>query len=253
MVGLSLADTARLTAACRAREAGRTRPRHVDPFAHLFDESGLDPAVIERSADTVIARSRLVDRMLGGLTGVELVINLGCGFDMRPYQAPFAHLRFLELDRAEIVEHKEAVIRRHGLVPVAAVTRVVADTTTFSRLPSDGSPAVCLTEGLVTYLDGPSMLDLVGQLRARADLRYWLTDWVGPASTAWLNQQAEQLGGTVTHHRAVPLAAIDEAGFELVEYQPLAGELRRMGTAGTLPMPTRASEPGDSVLLFRAR
>jgi methyltransferase (TIGR00027 family) len=110
-----ISDTAFLTALSRALEAERPDALIHDPLAwtllgeraEAFLALRANPSAEFRS---VALRSRLLDDLLLDTleaTGADVVLNLACGLDARPYRLPLPPaLRWIEVDLPGVIAHK---------------------------------------------------------------------------------------------------------------------------------------------------
>jgi methyltransferase (TIGR00027 family) len=161
----TLEATARWTAAVRAMESRREDRLFDDPWAaELTGPEGL--AWIEsRTPESVlplVMRTRYFDDWLQGSVGSEAlqqVVLLGAGLDTRAFRSPWPiGVHVFELDRANILDHKERVLMRAGATPRCERRVVAADLTgdwpaALSRAGLDTMrPTTWLLEGLLFYL-----------------------------------------------------------------------------------------------------
>ena len=161
----ALHATARWTAAVRAGERERMDCLVDDPWAaELAGPEGL-AWLAERSPDAVlpiVIRTRYFDDWLRATAidgPVRQVVLLAAGLDTRAWRLPWpAGVTLFELDRAEVLEAKAAVLERAGASPACERRTVAAD------LASDwgpvlrdagldaGAPVAWLAEGVLFYL-----------------------------------------------------------------------------------------------------
>ena len=130
----TVADTAFLVAAFRARESARPDALFVDPLAErLAGERGA--ALLAKVAHlgemagwSTLVRTVLIDRFLDEAIerGIKTVVNLGAGLDARPYRMNLpSSLRWFEADLAPVIEHKESVLANES--PRCQLRRFVLD------------------------------------------------------------------------------------------------------------------------------
>src|SRR5215470_12192356 len=118
-VDSDLSATARLTAALRALESSRADPLVLDPWAaalaggdFVASLAGQPPYVQARAASYTIVRMRVFDDWLRSVADCPQVVLLGAGFDTRAFRAAWpADTRLWELDQAEVLNRKEAILR----------------------------------------------------------------------------------------------------------------------------------------------
>lgn len=131
----SIARTALLTAADRARE--RRRPDRLldDALAHvLAGQEGaalLDAAPGEATTSRVMAiRTRFFDDWLGDVVGqgVRQVVLVAAGMDTRAFRLTWPHgTRLWELDRPELLAAKRELLEGAGARPVCERAEVAVD------------------------------------------------------------------------------------------------------------------------------
>ena len=115
----NVSDTARWTAAFRARETERPDALFRDPLARkLAGERGESIArqvtFGTKHTWSWITRTYLVDRFLEDeiQRGADMVINLAAGLDTRPYRMELPpSLQWIEVDLPGILEYKEEMRR----------------------------------------------------------------------------------------------------------------------------------------------
>ena len=109
----SVADTAFLVAACRARESELPRPLFRDPLARKLAREYYRPAHKGGlSVDLgwyVVIRTIIIDDLIKQAIsqGVDTVLNLGAGLDTRPYRMQLPKtLRWVEVDFPAVIDVK---------------------------------------------------------------------------------------------------------------------------------------------------
>jgi methyltransferase (TIGR00027 family) len=162
----SHSGTAYWIAAARARESERADRLFDDPYARVLAGAG-GRAALAASEDVsggenefLPIRTRFFDDvLLDEADRLDQVVLLGAGFDTRAFRLTLpAQLRWFEIDRAEIFEHKERVLGELGAVARCGRTTVSADLTgAWSKPLLDagfevGSRTVWIAEGLLFYL-----------------------------------------------------------------------------------------------------
>jgi methyltransferase (TIGR00027 family) len=181
-----VAETARWTAAERARESARPDRLFDDPLAAaLAGKEGL--ALAERMRrDGVFdnpgfaVRTRYFDDVILNSVSVRgsplQVVDVAAGMDARPYRLTLpADLVWYELDQPELLALKERVLTEVGARPRCARRAVGVDLTTEWAGPlcaagfDPARPAVWLLEGLLPYLTPAAvyrLLDVITELSA---------------------------------------------------------------------------------------
>lgn len=178
--GQPFATTARWIAAARARETRRTDCLFSDPYAELFaGEAG--HAMLARSEEAAGGENRFLpvrtrhfdDALLADMQQRSQVVLLGAGYDTRAYRLPLpVHACVIELDRAELLAEKEAVLNRHGAHPRCDRRTVSADLAGdwASALLASGydraRPTTWIAEGVLFYLPTASVSALLRDARA---------------------------------------------------------------------------------------
>lgn len=182
--------TARWVAAQRAAETKRPERLFDDPLAEaLAGEDGFAMAAAAREMRPALPKDApdpyipirtafLDDALMRAVTevGLRQVVILAAGLDARAFRLPWpAGTRVFELDRDEIFDHKETVIRTAAARPTCERTVVRADLAhewvgPLTRLGFDLSrPSAFLVEGLLPYLDAAavtSLFEAIGKIAA---------------------------------------------------------------------------------------
>lgn len=188
----SVADTARWVAYYRALESERSDALFRDPWARrLAGERGRAMAenLPTLSLDWVIpVRTRVFDELiLEAVTSgnVSTVLNLAAGLDTRPYRLALpASIRWVEVDLPGILAAKEETMA--GELPRCDVERVPLDLADrearalfLARLTAHESVLV-VTEGLLAYLDAPTVASLAKDLSDAPAVRSWILEAAMP-------------------------------------------------------------------------
>ncbi len=257
------ATTARWIAAARARETRRTGCLFSDPFAELFaGEAGR--SMLERSEQAAGGENRFLpvrtrhfdDALLAGIQQRSQIVLLGAGFDTRAYRLPLpAHARIIELDRAELLAEKEAVLNRHGDQLRCDRRTVAADLASdwVSALLSSGydraRPTTWVAEGVLFYLPAASVSALLRGARAcSAEGSLFLADVFGtgllatPAMQGYL-QWLKQAGKPLPFCTDDPDGLFTEHGWQNVRIvQPGAPE----ANYGRFAVPAPATQQNET-------
>ena len=189
-----ISDTARWVAYYRAMETDRPDALFRDPYARRL-AGPVGEAIVDRvhrgrqMAWAMIVRTAVFDEIiLDRVTshGVDLVVNLACGLDTRPWRLPLPpDLRWVDVDLPGILEAKTSALSgerptcRYEAVPTD-LTDPAARDALLSRLAPVGRQALVVTEGLLVYLRPEQVLDLAHALHRPAAFRWWLTDLASP-------------------------------------------------------------------------
>jgi methyltransferase (TIGR00027 family) len=193
--------TSRWVAANRALETEAPNRLFEDHFAHvLAGEEGFALLAASQKAkpptpaggpDPYLSiRTRFFDDALLGAVnerGLQQVVLLAAGMDARAFRLtwPLGTTLF-EVDRDEVIEQKEAVLRGLGARPMCQREVVRADlerdwVNPLLRAGLDqGQPAAFLAEGLLMYLDAGAVASLLASVQRLARPGSWLgADLVG--------------------------------------------------------------------------
>ncbi|SMF79003.1 class I SAM-dependent methyltransferase [Streptomyces sp. Amel2xC10] len=249
--------TAFLTAVARARATADGALR--DPFAARFAEL-CPPAVRGITRNTagtavLVARTVLVDRMLADLFGrerVETFVNLGAGFDARPFRMEWpGHCPVVEVDSAPVLGLKDRLLP--GTDAACPIERVPCDLHDTDRLTGLLLPhtaerrCVVLAEGLLTYLPRPAVRSLASALALPGTSTTWICDVLSSGAARSLGHASRTAGAPLEMHGHADLSLFEEAGWHCEEVEPLPSARLAPGTAASsrlLP---------DSVLRLRHR
>nr|WP_090275838.1 SAM-dependent methyltransferase [Mycolicibacterium komanii]CRL68959.1 methyltransferase, putative, family protein [Mycolicibacterium komanii] len=168
-----VAGTGILVAAIRAHESTREKPLFDDPFAsRLAGDAGMTmlagmiAEAGEEATLEIVVRTRFFDEaLLRAATTAKQVVLVAAGLDARSYRLPWpSDTTVYELDQPGVITAKDE--RLAGEQPrarrVAIGTDLAGDWA--SALRSSGhdtaSPTIWLIEGLLQYLDEPTVREL---------------------------------------------------------------------------------------------
>jgi methyltransferase (TIGR00027 family) len=187
--------TARWVAAQRAQESKRAERLFEDPLAEaLAGEDGfamaaaareMRPALPKDAPDPYIPiRTAFLDEALMRAAtegALRQIVVLAAGLDARAFRLSWPPgTRLWELDRDEIFDHKEAVLRAAAARPTCERVVVRADlahewVTPLIRAGFDPiHPAAFLVEGLLPYLDAAAVDSLFGAIGQVAAPGSWI-------------------------------------------------------------------------------
>jgi methyltransferase (TIGR00027 family) len=249
----NISDTARWTAAYRARETARSDALFRDPLAaRLAGERGesIRRQMAAGGADNewaFLVRTHLFDRAIQGrvAAGVRTVVNLAAGLDARPYRMELpAGLEWVEIDLPEIVVDKEEALA--GEPARCRLERVALDLSdraarrdALGRFPG----GLAITEGLLVYLSDEQVAEL-GRDLAAAELDYWLLDLGSPA----LVKMVQATIGRLTAAAGAPLRFGPREGvafFEPLGWKPASveGVFEAAMKLGRVPQELLAAPP----------
>jgi len=191
----AISDTALWVAVYRARENERPDAAFRDPYARvLAGERGEQMAQSrqfgEQNAWSFLGRTHLFDKYIlqEVAAGTDLVLNLACGLDTRPYRLPLPKsLHWVEVDLPELLAYKQRILDSAGAQPVCRLERVAMDLADvakraelFARLGRESQRALVITEGLLIYLSREENARLAEDLAAQPSFARWLIDNSSP-------------------------------------------------------------------------
>jgi len=189
-----VSDTARWVAFYRAMETERPDALFRDPFARrLAGEQGeriVDEIPRGRAtAWAMITRTAVFDEIILDTIArrnVDTVLNLAAGLDARPWRLPLPPtLRWIDVDLPAMLNHKASVIG--DAKPACRYEAIAADlvdpvqrAAVFSRIGSESSSVLVVTEGLLIYLTPEQVGGLAAELHTQRSFRWWLIDLASP-------------------------------------------------------------------------
>ena len=204
-----ISDTARWAAVYRARETERKKPLFHDPFARrLAGERGEQIANAtpfhEKHSWSWVTRTYLFDSIIREQVaqGADMVVNLAAGLDARPYRMQLPpSLKWIEVDLPEILAYKEELLKAE--TPACMLERVRADLSDgeirrslLSRLASEASNVLVMTEGLLIYLRWDQVSAPAEDLKRFPAFKPWLLDIVPPGLLRKLQKNTHQHFGS---------------------------------------------------------
>ena len=237
----------------RARETERPDAAFRDPYARaLAGERGEAIAnampFFEEHAWAAIARTHLFDRLVKRLVrhGVDLIVNLAAGLDMRPYRMELPPtLRWVEVDLPEILDYKERVLG--DTKPACALERVRLDLSNgdarrglLERLGASAPRAAILSEGLLIYLMRDEAASLAYDLARQRSFEFWVVDLVSPGLMEMLRERSgdrmREAGAPFLFAPHEGAAFFTPLGWTAVEVKSI---LKAAGKLGRLPIGLR--------------
>lgn len=167
-VPITIHETAFVTARFRATDAALSGDRYAHLWQHPQTDQWIASYLQQVSPEepyTHCLRNRFFLETLNRLVadeGIQVVLNFGCGFSMYPFLAK-ASLRFIEIDKPEIVDFKKQVVdkwQQEKILPHRQVDYIGVDFTTAyeaglhkSILPLvDGKKTLIILEGVLFFL-----------------------------------------------------------------------------------------------------
>jgi methyltransferase (TIGR00027 family) len=224
-----ISDTARWVAMFRAEESERPDAVFHDPYARMLaGERGEQIAnAIEFSRTnswSFVARTYLFDEFIQQhvAAGYDMIVNLACGLDTRPYRLPFpSKLKWVEVDLPGILQYKESVLANE--TPRCQLRRIELDLSNrkerkkiLMRLSKESEKALVVTEGLMIYLTDYDVAELALDLADEETFRRWAFDMVSPGLLVMAQKE---------------MGSILKEGNTLFQFAPAEGEgfFRRYG------------------------
>src|SRR5690242_11918120 len=189
----NVSDTALWAAVYRANETDRPDALFRDPYARrLAGTRGQQIAeavpLAQRQDWAWVMRTWLFDRIIAAEVqrGVDLVVNLAAGLDVRPYRMHLpSTLTWAEVDLPPLVAEKTAALA--GERPACRIERIPLDLSDaaarralFDDLGRRGRQALVITEGLLIYLAREEAAALAEDLARPAAFQRWVLDIVSP-------------------------------------------------------------------------
>jgi methyltransferase (TIGR00027 family) len=221
-----ISETALWVAVYRARENERPDAAFRDPYARLLagergEEFAKSMGFGEQNEWSFLGRTHLFDKYIAQeiSKGADLVLNLACGLDTRPYRMSLpGALRWVEVDLPELLEYKEEILTKANARPVCSLERVALDLSDvprrrelFARLARECRLALIVTEGLLVYLSREENATLAADLAAEATFRRWILDMSSPGLLKMMHQH---MGDKFEAH---PLKFAPEEGLAFYE------------------------------------
>jgi methyltransferase (TIGR00027 family) len=184
----SVADTAFLVAACRARESELPRPLFRDPLARKLAGQYHRPLHIGGvSVDLgwfVVIRTVIIDDLIKQAIaqGADTVLNLGAGLDTRPYRLLLPKtLRWVEVDFPAVIDVKNQQLAEEP--PNCRLERFAFDLTHRAQrrklvndVSRDADKLLVITEGVIPYMSEADVADLAEDLRSLEKPCDWIVD-----------------------------------------------------------------------------
>ena len=189
----NISDTARWVAVFRADESERPDAVFHDPFARLLaGERGEQIAdAIEfsrKNSWSFVARTFEFDEFINQhvALGYDMIINLACGLDTRPYRMPLPpSLKWIEVDFPEMIQYKNGIM--DGEKPNCSLESIQLDLSNrearlelFKRLNDNCKNALVMAEGLIGYLEADEVAMLAQDLSAQQHFKRWVFDLMSP-------------------------------------------------------------------------
>lgn len=199
-----ISDTALWVAVYRARESERPDAAFHDPYARVLagergERLAKSMTFSEQNEWSFLGRTYLFDKYIRQEVenGTDLVLNLACGLDTRPYRMDLPReLNWIEVDLPELLQYKEAILEKADAKPVCNFVRIALDLsnvdarrTLFEQLAEEHQRVLVVTEGLLVYLSRDENAALAADLAAQPTFHRWLIDMSSPGLLKLLQSQ----------------------------------------------------------------
>lgn len=241
----NVADTALWVAVYRADESERPDALFHDPFARrLAGKRGQD--IVDamegggKNSWSFIARTYLFDTFIMQHVemGYDMIINLACGLDTRPYRLLLPPtLTWVDVDLPDIINYMQTMMA--GEKANCQLERVALDLSErkerialFNDLGTRGKKVLVVAEGLMGYLDEGEAGALAYDLSHQKSFRHWVLDIMSPGILPLIQKE---MGSLLDDARA-PLIfapADGEDFFQLFKWKPLQSK-SKLKTAAAL-------------------
>jgi len=242
----SISDTAFLTATYRALESVRPDSLFQDTHAQILAGEWGEMLVEtmpggKAGAAGCAVRTRVMDELILRTVqedGVDAVLNLGAGLDVRPYRLPLpTYLCWFECDLPVVIDYKAEKLA--GVQPRCVLESVSLDVTntparrTFLQGVAKAAKRVlAVTEGLLIYMTTEQVAALATDLYAQSQFRWWLTDLASPSALRYFHKS---VGGSLVSNQPTLQFAPEEGteffrqyGWKSVEFRSLLEEGHRL-------------------------
>ncbi len=241
-----ITDTALLTAFARAKESERSDALFKDPFAEsMAGDRGATLAAESPNFQTMVAsigcRTHVFDELLLQVierNGVQLVLNLAAGLDARPFRMKLpSSLSWLDADLESVLDYKSHCLG--NAQPVCGYEQVPVDLRDSEDVRAVLEHADCtdvalvLTEGLLVYLNEPTVAFMAASMHATHSVNWWVTDIAGPRALAMMTKSWGSLlqGAQFQFAPADPTGFFNRCGWRETEFRSSQEEAQRLGRA----------------------
>lgn len=241
----NVADTALWVAVYRADESERPDALFHDPFARrLAGKRGQD--IVDamegggKNSWSFIARTYLFDTFIMQHVemGYDMIINLACGLDTRPYRLLLPPtLTWVDVDLPDIINYMQTMMA--GEKANCQLERVALDLSErkerialFNDLGTRGKKILVVAEGLMGYLDEGEAGALAYDLSHQKSFRHWVLDIMSPGILPLIQKE---MGSLLDDARAPLIFAPAEGEdfFQLFKWKPLQSK-SKLKTAAAL-------------------
>jgi methyltransferase (TIGR00027 family) len=208
----AISDTAFLTALYRARESDRLDAHFHDPYAQTLAGTRGEEVLHqipngEAYAAGCVVRTCVMDEIVMQAVEqekVDTVLNLGSGFDTRPYRLSLpSSLHWIETDLPDVLAYKaDKLASAHPVCKLESIPLDVTDTTARQKLfemTAQSNQVLVITEGLLIYLPVEQVAALAQDLYTTSQFCWWLSDLASPTGLQLIQQSLGEVstnGGT---------------------------------------------------------
>lgn len=175
-----------------------------------------------------VARTWLFDEMIMQQVkrGCNVILNLACGLDTRPYRLPLpTELTWIDVDLPEIINYMRAMMVNEK--PNCELRRIALDLSDregrlklFHQLGTQGKKTLVVSEGLIGYLDEVEAGALAYDLSHIPGFDHWLLDIMSPGLLPLIQTEM----GSLLDDANAPLKFAPEEGedfFRLFGWKPV--------------------------------
>lgn len=241
----NVADTARWVAVYRADESERPDAVFHDRYARMLaGERGQQIAdaleVGKKNSWSFVARTFLFDEFIlqHVQQGFDMIINLACGLDTRPYRLPLpSTLTWIDVDLPELIGFMETMMVNEK--PNCTLERIASDLsdrnarlTLFNQLGSRSKKILIVAEGLMGYLDESEAGSLAYDLSNEPNFKRWVMDIMSPGILPLIQKEM----GTLLDDANAPLKFAPQEGedfFQMFKWKPVESR-SKLKTAAAL-------------------
>ena len=137
----------------------------------------------------VVMRTFIIDQIItkAAQEGFDRVLNLGAGFDTRPYRLDLPPtLSWIDVDQEKVITTKRKQLDNVApRVPLQFVTADLSDTGVrqgvLDKAAEGATKILVLSEGVMCYLPDSSARIFASQLHASPVVHTWVADFMSPA------------------------------------------------------------------------
>lgn len=189
----NIAQTAIVSAGCRALEHTRSDAIIQDPYACLFLDKKHDAIFqsFQKSASfnlfntSIAVRTSVIDKMLNDVIydkNIQQVVHLGAGFDTRPYRMSLPKsLIWWEIDHTQIIDYKAKTLSSTDANCDVFSQKIdlnnVDEMICFLNEKVDTRKrTLVLSEGLLIYLNEETVTDYLSIFSNMHHFSHWITD-----------------------------------------------------------------------------